>query len=51
MCILNNDRIKTELLIVFLNREGKTTIFGFSFSVHGAVLIPQHQFNHKAGAK
>lgn len=47
----NNDHIKVEFLIIFLNTEGKPTLFGFSFSVQGAALIPQCQFHHKVGAK
>lgn len=52
VCVfLNNGHIKVKLLIMLLNKEGKPALFGFSFSVPEAALIPQYRFHHKVGAK
>lgn len=52
MCaFLSNGHIKVKLLVMFLSTEGKPAVFGFSFSVHGAVVIPLCLFHHKMGAK
>lgn len=47
----NNGHIKVKLLTMFLNTEGKPALFGFSFSVPGAALIPGGQFHHRVGAE
>lgn len=48
---LNNGHVKVKVLIMAVNTEGKSALFGFSFSVQGAALIPQCQLHHKVGAK